>query len=190
MKDILKFSAIGLIVVILGVFIASKIVGDEAQLLGGITNYDALDVTDGYYVDAAQVIDGNGSFISTLVEKTESVTAINVMTVTESGKTIYLNTTGASSTLPAVASSAGVVFRFVVGSALTGNATINSAEGDNIEGTLIVAGAVVDCDATDTITVVADGENLGDFVEIRSNGSKWFIGASGALTASKMTCTG
>jgi hypothetical protein len=71
----------------------------------------------------------------------------------------------------------------------TTNYVIDSAEGDNIEGTLIVAGAVVDCNAVDQIDFVNDGENLGDYVEIRSDGTKWFIGDSGVLTGSKMTCT-
>jgi hypothetical protein len=93
-------------------------------------------------------------------------------------------------TLPATSTSAGVVFRFVVAGSLTGDARIVTSDGGNdIEGALIVAGAVVDCDAEDTITFVSDGENLGDFVELRSNGTDWFIGASGALTGSKLTCT-
>lgn len=123
-------------------------------------------------------------------EQTATVSAATTLTTEDSNKTVYVDTTGAAYTLPAVASSNGVVIRFVVGAAFSTNAVITSAEGDNIEGALIVAGAVVDCDANDVITFVADGENLGDFVEIRSNGSKWFIGASGALTASKLTCTG
>jgi hypothetical protein len=93
-------------------------------------------------------------------------------------------------TLPAVASSAGVTLKFVIATAFdTANVVIDSAEGDNIEGSLIVAGAVVDCDAEDQIDFVHDGENLGDYVELRSNGVNWFIGDSGALTGSKLTCS-
>lgn len=96
MKDILKFSAIGLIVVILGVFIASKILGDEPQLLGGITNYDALDVTDGYYVDASQVIDGSGQFIG-VIDSATSTTGY----LTNGGKYTSISTTSATYTLSA-----------------------------------------------------------------------------------------
>jgi hypothetical protein len=117
--------------------------------------------------------------------------ATTTLRITDSGTTYYLaTTTGNVIVLPAVASAKGVVYRFVVSTAFaTTNWIIDSAEGDNIEGTLLVAGAVVDCDAEDQINFVHDGENLGDYVELRSDGSKWFIGDSGALTASKLTCT-
>ena len=39
--------------------------GGSVLRLGGTTNYDALDVTDGYYVDASQVIDGSGNWVGT-----------------------------------------------------------------------------------------------------------------------------
>lgn len=122
-------------------------------------------------------------------ESTEAVTADNTLTVAESGKVSYLSGGAATSTLPAVASSDGVVFRFVVGAAVSADIHIASAEGDNIEGSLMVAGAIVDCDAIDRIDIIADGENLGDYVELRSNGTKWFITASNALSSSKMTCS-
>lgn len=113
------------------------------------------------------------------------------LTVSQTNAIVKMNTAGEDITLPAVASSNGVRYRFVVTAAVaTTNMTINSAEGDNIEGTLIVAGAVVDCDANDLITYVIDGENIGDFVDLYSDGTSWLIGASGTLTASKMTCSG
>jgi hypothetical protein len=122
-------------------------------------------------------------------EATEAVTADNTLTVAESNTTYYVSGAAATSTLPAVASSANTIFRFVVGAALTGDHIIASAEGDNLEGSLIVAGAVVDCNAVDRMTFVSDGENLGDYVEVRSNGTNWFITTSNALTAAKLTCT-
>jgi len=113
------------------------------------------------------------------------------LTVAQSGSFVKMNTAGEDITLPAVASSAGVHYKFAVtGAVATTNMTIASAEGDNIEGSLIVAGAVVDCDANDVITFVIDGENIGDFVDLYSDGTSWLIGASGGLTASKMTCSG
>lgn len=124
------------------------------------------------------------------LELTENVTATATLTNADSGKTFYISGAAQAYTLPATSTAAGVVYRFVIQGAITGNATIVTAGGgDEIEGALIVAGAVVDCAAEDTLTFVADGENLGDFVELRSDGTKWFIGASGALTASKLTCT-
>jgi hypothetical protein len=117
-------------------------------------------------------------------------TATTTLTAINSGTTYLLSATGTSIILPAVTNT-GVHYKFAINGAATGsNFIITSAEGDNIEGTLIVAGAVVDCDDVDVITFVTDGENLGDFVEVYSDGTNWLIGASGTLTASKMTCSG
>lgn len=175
---------------VLGVIgIVSNLPQDED--LGG-TKYDVQRfVGDVYNGLSDTLMMSEGFLVGPLKEPTETVTAANTLTVAETSKTVYLSTTGATTTLPAVADSAGVSYRFVVGAALaTTNASIASAEGDNIEGTLIVAGAVVDCDAVDFVRFIIDGENLGDYVEFRSNGSKWFIGDSGALTASKLICSG
>lgn len=164
--------------------------------LGGSVHNTQEDFSEGISVDGTEVIDGDGNWDGAITasslnyaESTELVSTNNTLTVAESGKTFYIVTTGATNTLPAVASSDGVVFRFVVGSAFTTNAVIASAEGDNIEGSMIVAGAVVDCAAEDQINFIADGENLGDFVEIRSNGTKWFVTQSNCLSSAKLTCT-
>jgi hypothetical protein len=106
----------------------------------------------------------------------------------ESGSTVLVSASGTTTTLPVAKN--GLVYRFIVSGAIdTNDWIIESYEGDNIEGTLIVAGAVVDCEGEDQINIVVDGENVGDFVEFRASNSKWFITQSGALTASKMTCT-
>lgn len=150
------------------VWIAGDITATGTATFNGASSFSALNFKESY----------------------EAITASNTITVAESGKTFYLSGATSTQTLPATSTAAGTVYRFVVDGSVTGNITIVSNDGSNIiDGTLIVAGAVVDCDAEDTITIVADGENVGDFVELRSNGTKWFIGASGALTASKMTCT-
>lgn len=126
----------------------------------------------------------------TNLESYEILTASNTIAVAESNKTFYISGAASTSTLPAVGTATGTVYRFVIDAAITGDVKIVTSDLSNIiEGALIVAGAVVDCDAEDAITFVGDGENLGDFVELRSNGTKWFIGASGALASSKLTCT-
>lgn len=115
--------------------------------------------------------------------------ATSTLLASDSGTTYYLSASGSDIILPSVAY-AGANFRFVVGGALdTTNVQISSAERDNIDGTLIVAGAVVDCDGEDQVNIIVDGENVGDYVEFRSDGTKWYIGDSGALTSAKMTCT-
>lgn len=127
------------------------------------------------------------SFKEPVVNVTTQV-ATTTLSAEDSGTT-YSIATSTTFVLPAV-TNVGTHYRFVVGGALaTTNVIVDSAEGDNLEGTLIVAGAVVDCDAEDQLNFVVDGENIGDYVEVRSNGSKWLIGDSGVLTAAKLTCT-
>ena len=162
-----------------------------------LTASDDLTVGDDATIGGDAVISGNLSVTGSILgdEKSTalapaSVYATTTLTAANSGTTYYLSGKGNTITLPALASATGTNFRFVIDGAYdTGNFIIASAEGDNIEGTLIVAGAVVDRDAEDFVNFIADGENLGDYVEIRSSGQHWFIGDSGGLTTSKITCT-
>lgn len=117
-----------------------------------------------------------------------SIYATSTLVSSDSGTTYLLSASGTTITLPKVEK--GLNFKFAInGAADTGNFIIDSAEGDNVDGTLIVAGAVVDCRGEDQINFVVDGEQNGDYVELFSDGSQWYIGDSGVLTASKMTCT-
>lgn len=155
-------------------------------------------VVEGNYIEAGG--DNLGGWyspdITGLLEKTETIAKDDVYASTtlrtvDSGTTYFLSASGTAIYLPAVASAKGVIYRFVVdGAATDGNYTINSDEGDNIEGSVIVAGAVVDCNAADVLTFVVDGENIGDYVELISDGTYWMPLSSGALTASKLTCSG
>ena len=118
-----------------------------------------------------------------------SIYATTTLRVAESGTNYMLSGSGTTIILPAV-NTAGTNFRFTIkGAADVGNYIIDSAEGDNIDGTLIVAGAVVDCRGEDQINFVVDGEQIGDYVELMSNGTQWLIVDSGVLTPAKMTCT-
>lgn len=160
---------------------------DGGEFVGPIDTTSAADFDSTVSVAGATTLSGTLTYL----EKTTSLTGSTTLTRADSGTTIVWNTSGGTTTLPAVATATGTVLRFVVGSALTTyNAEIKSAEGDNIEGSMIIAGAVVDCDASDRIYVLIDGENLGDFVELRSNGQKWFVTQSNALTTGKLLCDG
>lgn len=184
MFDFIKNQWVGIVAVLLVAFVYLGSAGIAGDSLGA---NDRTTVTNPYTFEEAVTM----SDTLTYLEKTEDVSAANVLTASESGTTFYWVTTGATTTLPAVSTATGTVFRFVVGSALaTTNAVILSAEGDNLEGSLIVAGAVVDCDASDRVYVLIDGENIGDFVEVRSNGQKWSITQSNALTSGKLLCDG
>ena len=136
-------------------------------------------------LDVSGTIAGDNE-LSTLAP---TVFATTTLVAGDSGKTYLLSATGTDIVLPAVTST-GFNVKFQVNGALdTNNVQVISAEGDNIEGTLIVAGAVVDCDAEDQINFVVDGENLGDYFEIMSDGTQWLLGDSGVLTSGKLTCT-
>lgn len=116
--------------------------------------------------------------------------ATSTLVAADSGKTYMLSGKGVTINLPAVTAT-GTIFTFIIdGAADTADFKVTSAEGDNIEGSVIVAGAVVDCAAADVLTFVVDGENIGDFFTVVSTGTYWVPLQSGALTSGKLTCSG
>ena len=153
-----------------------------------------LTITDDVAITDDVTISGDATISGVLgyLEKTASTSANSSSTVAMSGTTFYIaGPDGATTTLPAVAAATGTVLRWVIATAIaTNDFTIVSPEGDNIEGSMIVAGAVVDCNANDKIKFVVSAENLGDAVELRSDGQKWFVTDSNALTAGALTCDG
>lgn len=122
----------------------------------------------------------------------EVTTATDTLTAGECGKVIFLNSgTEFATTLPAVSTVAiGCQFEFIVKAAASGaNYTIvtgNSLE-NKIYGSMEVAGAVVACADEDTITLV-DGNAIGDWVKVISDGANWYISGS-TVTTAKATCT-
>ena len=117
----------------------------------------------------------------------DAVSATVTLTSADSGKWYELTASaGVTVTLPAVES--GLNFRFVVANAFdTSNYIIDSAEGDNIDGILVVNGASVAASGEDQINFVASAESVGDFIDIWSDGNKWYVwgigNASGSITA-------
>lgn len=194
-KNVIVSAVVALVIALGALIVVSP--RNVTETLSGSTHFGSVDTSNGYTVNDTTVIDGSGNIDAPITSTTvysETVTlstAVSsvVATASQTGSTVIMSrATGTVITLPAAAD--GLFFRFVVGTAFaTDNYVIDSAEGDNIEGTLIVAGAVVDCDAEDQINFVADGENIGDYVELLSNGTSWFILNSGGLTTAKMTCT-
>ena len=108
----------------------------------------------------------------------EVLTGADTIVPTDSGKTFFLDAAaGATVTLPSLVS--GMRFKFVVTSAFaTTNWVVASAEGDNISGNLVVAGAHV-----------ASAESVGDWIELIADtaNSQWIVsgvaGLSGGITA-------
>lgn len=122
-------------------------------------------------------------------EATEDVTTTNVITAAENGKTFFLNaTTGFVSTLPAPA--AGLRFKFIVKLVPTsGNCTVVTAASANvIQGNLMVASTVVPAIGEDSINFVASTTDIGDYCEVISDGTSWFLQGFATTTAG-MTVT-
>jgi len=122
----------------------------------------------------------------------EVTTATDVLTAAECGKMIFLNSgTEYQTTLPALSTvPAGCQFEFITkAAAAAANYTVitgNSKEA-KIYGLVEVNGAAVACAAEDTITFV-DGNAIGDWAKVRSDGTNWYI-TGGTVTAAKLTCT-
>lgn len=119
----------------------------------------------------------------------EVVTTTNPITAAESGTTFILNSaTAFVSTLPAPA--LGLRYRFIIGNTPPsgGNHTIVTTGSANIiDGGAMVAGAEVSAVDEDSINFV-DGCLAGDFVEVWSDGTNWYVNGR-ATTAAKLTFT-
>ncbi len=110
----------------------------------------------------------------------EVVTATNVITAEESGKTFYLSAAaGFTSTLPTAA--LGLVYHFVVKTAPTSvGYTIVGSPADKIQGTVAANGAedtvngIAASDA-DNVILVANVALVGDTVTFKSDGTNWYV---------------
>jgi len=121
--------------------------------------------------------------------KVEAVTGAITLTAEDSGKVLILKAAaGAQITLPAVATSSGLRFKFVVGLAFaTTNWTVLAAS-NIIEGSVIVNGSHVAGVNENTISFVASAESVGDFAELVCDGTNWYVNGSG-VTAGAITLT-
>lgn len=111
---------------------------------------------------------------------TEVVTGANVIAASESGTTYFLNAAaGFASTLPAPA--AGLKFRFVIGATpvtSTGHTIVTNGGSNLIQGqvnSVPVDDAGLRADDEDTITFVANQALEGDWVELVSDGTNWYV---------------
>lgn len=126
--------------------------------------------------------------VPTLTSLTETVTATNIITAGETGKTFFLNSaTEFVSTLPAPA--AGLRFDFLVTAAPSGASyTIVTASSANIIKGLVLSSdlnnasdADFETSGGDTISFVDGAAVAGDRVSLISDGANWF--ATGFCTA-------
>jgi hypothetical protein len=110
-------------------------------------------------------------------------TAATTLTAAQSGAWVWLNAAaGFAITLPAVF--AGARFRFTVAAnfATTNFTVITPALVDIIQGGAKVLNSDVPAADEDTISFVATAENKGDYVELWSDGTSWFVDGRGAAT--------
>jgi hypothetical protein len=119
----------------------------------------------------------------------EAVTGATTLTAKDSGKVLILKASaGAQITLPAVATSAGLRFKFIVGQLFATTDWTVKAATNVIEGSVLVNGAHVAGVDENTISFVASAESIGDFAELVCDGTNWYVNGSG-VSAGAITLT-
>lgn len=117
------------------------------------------------------------------LDNVKTVAAARTLTVEESGTCFILNAAaGVELALPDAGN--GLNYKFVVGLAFATTDWTVLAPDTTIQGSVIVNGAHVVGADEDTISFVATAESVGDYVEIVSDGTDWFVSGSGALAGS------
>jgi hypothetical protein len=121
------------------------------------------------------------------VLQTQVINSAITLSAADSGKLFSLNAAaGAQITLPAVASSAGLNFRFTVQALFATTAWTIKAATNVIQGGVIVNSVNVPGADENTITFSASADTIGDFVALNCDGVNWYVSgvgtASGAIT--------
>lgn len=124
-----------------------------------------------------------------LASSVVSVTAGATLTVADHGKTyVFADAAPGTIILPAVTTT-GFFCKVFCGFAITSDGVVASAEGDNMEGAMMVASTVVDVNAADQVNFVDTAENIGDWASFFSDGTYWYVDGR-ALTTGALTATG
>lgn len=112
-------------------------------------------------------------------------TAAFTLTAAQSGLKVFLNAAaGFAITLPAVAAGLRYTFTVAAAFATTDFTVITPALADLIQGGATVAGSDVPAADEDTISFVASAELKGDFVDVWSDGTSWFVNGRGTTSGS------
>tara|TARA_R100001443_G_scaffold1177_2_gene4486 strand:- start:5698 stop:6114 length:417 start_codon:yes stop_codon:yes gene_type:complete len=114
----------------------------------------------------------------------ELVSASASLNLSDSGKVFKISGTGYTMTLPAP--TAGWKAKFVVSAAFSTDFVVQSPADnrDTINGGVIVNGAIVEADAVDRVTFEDDAESIGDYIEIHSDGTSYFLSGNGNAASS------
>ena len=116
--------------------------------------------------------------------KQETLAAATTLTAADSGKTYLISGTGYTVTLPAP--HAGFSVKFIVAAAVSTDCVVQTPADnrDTLNGGVIVNGAIVESDATDRVTFEDGAESIGDFIEISSDGTSFFLFGNGNAASS------
>jgi|TARA_R100000482_G_C5057103_1_gene115377 hypothetical protein len=114
----------------------------------------------------------------------ETVSASASLNLSDSGKVFRISGTGYTLTLPAP--TAGWKAKFVVAAAFSTDFVVQSPADnrDTINGGVMVNGAIVEADAVDRVTFEDDAESIGDYIEIHSDGTSYFLWGNGNAASS------
>ena len=116
-----------------------------------------------------------------------ALSADTTLTPADSGKTLYLDAVGEAITLPAVADSAGVKFKFLVTEAVITSSWVITADAAKIYGSVTEAGLVQLASAETAITIVFTKAIQGDWFTLESDGTNWYVGGQFSVAASFTT---
>jgi hypothetical protein len=119
----------------------------------------------------------------------ETITGATTLSAEDSSKVLILKAAaGAQITLPAVADAAGQNYRFIVGQLFATTAWTIKAASNVIQGGVIVNSVNVPGADENTITFSASADTVGDFVDLTSDGTNWYVSGLGTY-ASAITLT-
>ncbi len=130
--------------------------------------------------DARRVVtDGAG-----LISNVEVLALTDTLVSKDAGKVFSLQgaTDGAAINLPAVET--GFNCRFIVGAAFATTDWTIVATTNVVQGGAIVNSVFVAASNENTISLVASAESVGDYIDINSDGTNYYVSGVGALAGS------
>ena len=132
------------------------------------------------------ITDANGNravaFEGGAVANMEVVTEAKTLTVEDSGKVFALTAAaGADITLPAVAK--GLCYKFYVGSSFATTDWTITAASKVIQGSVVCNAAYVTGVNEDIITLVKAKAAAGDYIELVSDGTNWYVSGNVVVVA-------
>ena len=122
--------------------------------------------------------------VTRIFPKMETLTAATTLTAADSGRTYLIRGPAYTVTLPAP--HAGFNVKFIVAAAFSTDTVIQTPADnrDTLNGGVIVNGAIDESDATDRVTFEDGAESVGDFIEISSDGTSFFLFGNGNAASS------